>query len=220
MNADLIVFAPLALLTAASPGPGVLMTLENTSRMGLRRATWGIAGLALGAVLTSTLAWLGLGMALRAWPSALEGMRWAAAAYLMWLARRAWRAPPAVPEGMPGRAAVSGSALLTQAVVLQLGNPKSLMFFLAVLPRFQGRPGPTAAAIATYACAVVLAHACYGAAAAGAGRWLRRPAALQWMTRLAALAFLIFAAALVASPLAAAANVVSLTRLGMRSFTP
>lgn len=203
---DLLVFAPLALLTAASPGPGVLMTLDNTSRIGLRRASWGIAGLALGAVLTSTLAWLGLGMVLRAWPSTLEGMRWAAAAYLVLLARRAWCARPAVPEGMPGRGAVSGFALLAQAVALQLSNPKSLMFFLAVLPRFQGRPGPTATAITTYACAVVLAHACYGAAAAGAGRWLRRPEALHWMSRVAALAFLIFAAALVASPLAAAAT--------------
>jgi homoserine/homoserine lactone efflux protein len=211
MNEAYLLFAAMAVFTVASPGPGVLMTLDNAISNGWNASFQGILGLALGAAIMASLSSAGVGLLVRSSPTLFLVLKYCGVAYLFYLAYRTWNRGPtaalaAVPAGGPlpeGRAAVARGAsrygLLAQGVLLQTSNPKSLMFFLSVLPQVVGvgnEGGSTlirlAAAIATYSAALVVVHAVYAGLAARARVWLTRPASFRLMSRLSALVFVAF----------------------------
>lgn len=81
-------------VTIASPGPGVLLTVNNALLLQLRGALPGILGVVLGMLLVAGLASTALGALISASPIALQGLQLLGALYLGWLGLRRLRAAP------------------------------------------------------------------------------------------------------------------------------
>ncbi|MFF7341752.1 LysE family translocator [Streptomyces sp. NPDC008163] len=125
--------AAVAIITIA-PGPDsayiVAVALERGPRAGLLSAL----GMAMGMVAHVMAAALGLAALLRSIPAAQHMVELAGGLYLGWLAvttvRSARTAPPAVSSTAPG------GRVLRRAVLTNVLNPKTVLFFAAFLPRF------------------------------------------------------------------------------------
>ncbi len=191
-------FVTLAALAILSPGPGVLMTLTNAARGGVREAVGGILGIACGAWIVAGLSALGLGVLLATSVLAFALVKLAGAAYLLWLGVRLWRAPPASPS--PARVTVRTRHRFVEGLTLQLTNPKAVFFFLAVFPQFmdlaQPDPASFAALVLTYAALVVAIHTGYALLAARARPWLASPRGGRMLNRAGGAVFMFFGAAL------------------------
>lgn len=154
-----VVLASTAILT---PGPGVVLTLSNGARYGYLPALGGILGIGTSSVLIAGLSATGLGVLLATSPAAFTTLKYLGALYLCWLAWKLWRAPPPTM-----RIAHQGGFAMhyREGVVMQLGNPQALAFFIALFPRFlEGVPQPAAmfaVLVLSYGVLLVLIHSGY-----------------------------------------------------------
>ncbi|MYN19897.1 LysE family transporter [Rugamonas sp. FT107W] len=187
-------FVVMVVFTVSSPGPGVLMTLDNAVAAGWRAAMQGVLGLALGAAVMAGLSSAGIGLLIRSSPPLFQLLKYAGVAYLFHLSFKTWRRDPKTPAptGRREAAPAAGAARkrLLEGALLQTSNPKSLFFFLSVLP--QVAHGAAGAAVATYCIVLVLIHGLYAGLAARAGVWLSRPGSARLLSRLSALMFFAF----------------------------
>lgn len=121
----------LALLAALlSPGPAMLMAIRTTLSSGRRAGI--LFGIGLGAMAAgwTAAALLGLNVIFQMFPFAYMALKAVGAAYLVWLAISTWRhaADPIEPGGE-----VSGGNLVLAGALVNLANPKSVLFASAVL---------------------------------------------------------------------------------------
>lgn len=190
------IFLLMVVFTVASPGPGVLMTLDNAIATGWRAAMQGVLGLAIGAALMASLSAAGIGLLIRSSPALFLLLKYCGVSYLFYLAYKTWRRVPA-PVGVDVASGGQGSRLLRGAL-LQTSNPKALLFFLSVLPQVAGASGlareqvPLELAIATYCLVLIAIHGVYAGLAARARTWLSRPRSARILSRLSALVFCAF----------------------------
>lgn len=199
------VFLVVAALTVLSPGPGVLMTLTNSLRFGLKGAIGGIFGIACGNALVALISATGLGVLLAHSATAFTVIKYLGAAYLLYLGIKLWRSPPFV-FNLAISAAQSPSQhrrRFLEGVSITLANPQSIFFFLSVFPQFI-EPGANhgfqfAVLVASFASLVVLIHCGYSLLAQHARRWLASPRAGRAVNRVGAGAFITFAGMLAAT---------------------
>jgi len=137
----LFVVASLALLV--TPGPAVLYIVGNSVEQGPRAGVVSALGLLTGGAVHMLLAVAGITALLAASTSALAALRWAGAAYLIWLAWKEVSAPPWVPDD-GSRPLRDTGRIYRGGLMVNLLNPKSALFFLAFLPQFvtPGRGDP------------------------------------------------------------------------------
>jgi threonine/homoserine/homoserine lactone efflux protein len=134
---DLPLFALTVFVLNATPGVDMAFTLLATLRGGVRGGLAAAAGVCAGCVVHVLAAAFGMAALMAASATAFTLVKWAGAAYLLWLAigmfRSAWRPahPLAAPPTAPGTA-----RLLRQGFVTNVLNPKVALFFLALLPQF------------------------------------------------------------------------------------
>jgi len=187
-------FFGIAVLLALAPGPDNLFVLMQSAMWGRRAGMMVVLGLCTG-VLGHTLAVaLGLAGMVAASPAAFTALKLAGAAYLAYLAWQAWRAPTSVGEsGRPER--MPALALYRRGVIMNLTNPKVLLFFFAFLPQFT-RPdaGPLAGQIVELGLAFIVATLLVFSAIAffsgTFGQLLQRsPTGQRLLNRLAAVVF-------------------------------
>ena len=201
-------FLAMICATVASPGPGVMMSLDNAATLGWRPSLYGIAGLAVGAAVMAGLSAAGVGLLVQASPAMFKVLSCAGAGYLWYLAYRAWRRSGAA-GALPAQRQASGMhqprphQLLLRGALLQTSNPKSLLFFVSVLPQLAAADAmggtPTTrllAGIAAYCGVLVCIHAVYAGLAARARRWLLGPVVARTMARLSAAMFGLFGIAM------------------------
>ena len=127
----LLAFLPAALALNLTPGADMMFCLGQGMAAGPRAAVAASAGISAGVLVHVALAGLGLGAAVAAFPWLFGAIRWAGAAYLLWLAWRTLRAPLAGPV-VPKRAARA----FREGLVVNLSNPKVILFVLAFVPQF------------------------------------------------------------------------------------
>lgn len=128
-------FFAMALLLAFAPGPDSLFVLMQSLSQGRRAGLWVTVGLCLGLCgHTAAVAW-GLAAVFAASPLAFAGLKAVGAAYLLWLAWQAWRAPVAA-WAEAATSTTPARQLVLRGAVMNLTNPKVLLFFLAFLPQF------------------------------------------------------------------------------------
>ena len=148
---DLLLFAATVGVVNATPGVDVLLTLTTTWRTGVRGGLVVAAGIVSGCLVHSLLAAGGLAALLVASASAFAALKWAGAAYLLWLAAQLWReawrsrARAGVPPGHPGARAAAPEplgVLFRRGLLTNLLNPKVALFFLALLPQFMLADAP------------------------------------------------------------------------------
>lgn len=119
-----------------TPGPAMLLALNNGASHGMRVAGFGMAGAMLSDVLLIAAVGCGLGALLQASEHLFSLVKWVGAAYLLYLAWVLWRAPAQALSSTGTGPAVSGRASFLRALLVGLSNPKGLLFFSAFLPQF------------------------------------------------------------------------------------
>ena len=140
----LLVFALVAAAFVAVPGPSNLYVLTRGLQSGSRAAIAGAAGCATGAFGYVVATAVGLSALLASSQALFMAIHYAGAAYLCWLGITALRSrAPELPSRAPGTRSVWRS--YRQGALVELGNPKVALFFLALFPQFiHGGAGPAA----------------------------------------------------------------------------
>ncbi|WP_299159783.1 LysE family translocator [Accumulibacter sp.] len=133
---DLLLFAGAALLMVLTPGPNMIYLISRSICQGRKAGVVSLFGVIAGFLVHMLAAAIGLTALLLAVPLAYEALRWAGAAYLLWLAWQALRPgarslfePRQLPPDSTTRLFVMG--FLTNAL-----NPKIAVFYLSVFPQF------------------------------------------------------------------------------------
>ncbi|AOE87499.1 LysE family translocator [Pseudomonas sp. TCU-HL1] len=119
-----------------TPGPSMLLALSNGASHGMRVASFGMAGAALSDLLLIGAVGCGLGALLQASEQLFSLVKWAGAAYLLYLAWVLWRAPTRSLSEASVPSAARGRSAFLRALSVGLSNPKGLLFFSAFLPQF------------------------------------------------------------------------------------
>jgi len=134
-----LALAMASFLWMAAPGPGVVATVARSAAFGFRSTVPFILGIATGDLIYVLFAILGLSMVAEVLGELFIVVRWAGAAYLVYLGVKAWRQPVGVsPDGEAVPAITRRSHVRTYAggLFLALGNPKVIIFYLSFLPTF------------------------------------------------------------------------------------
>ncbi|NBF02968.1 LysE family transporter [Pseudomonas sp. Fl5BN2] len=128
-----------------TPGPSMLLALNNGASHGLRVAGWGIAGAALSDLLLIGAVGCGLGALLQASEPLFVVVKSCGAVYLLYLAWCLWRAPTqALARSLNAASGSSGRSAFRRALLVGLSNPKGLLFFSAFVPQFVRPQQPVA----------------------------------------------------------------------------
>lgn len=128
-----LTFALALAVAAAVPGPGIAAVVAQALGTGFRRTVPMIGGLIVGDLVYMSAAAGGLAALAAAFGEVFVVIRWLGAAYLVYLAVKLWRAPGVAAEtadarsGRPFRVFLAGLAVT-------LGNPKVMVFYLALMP--------------------------------------------------------------------------------------
>ncbi|MFY0308900.1 LysE family translocator [Leisingera sp. D0M16] len=128
----LLAFIPAALALNLTPGADMMFCLGQGLRSGRRAAVAASAGISAGSMVHVALAGLGLGAAVSAMPGLFDVIRWVGVAYLLYLAWGALRSGP-VTADMP---AVPARRAFRSGFLVNLTNPKVILFVLAFVPQF------------------------------------------------------------------------------------
>ena len=184
-------------LISATPGPNVLYVTTRSIRFGFGSAMIGMGGclLALAAILTASAA--GVSAFMLAVPTAFEALKYAGAAYLIWLGIQAWRAPVAdlAPAPEPSRRETASRwSHFRGGFLVGISNPKLLVFAAAFFPQFISTASQWAPQflllVATFLAIEASAYVFVGLGARGLARYLVQGV---WQRRLNRVSGLVFA---------------------------
>jgi len=153
----LLTFLVASLVTVAIPGPSVLFLMARSIEGGRMAGIYSMLGLETGALIHVGAAAAGLTALVSASAPALAVLRYAGAAYLLYLGVRQLR--PRADAGLGGDGAVGTHRHFRDGILVDLLNPKTGLFFVAFLPQFiDPASGPAALqACALGLCFVVIA---------------------------------------------------------------
>lgn len=131
----LATFCAAYFLAVATPGPGVAAVIAQGLARGRSGAPAFIAGFLVGDLLWFCAAALGLAALAQTAHTAFLAVKYAGAVYLLYLAYKLWTAPAkSLAQSHAETAARPPRALFVGGLTLTLGNPKPMLFFLALLP--------------------------------------------------------------------------------------
>ncbi|MDH0418505.1 MULTISPECIES: LysE family translocator [Delftia] len=197
----LLAFFGVAVLLGLSPGPDNLFVLMQSAQRGWRVGLCVVLGLCLGLVVHTAAVALGLAALVAASPLLFTAIKLCGAAYLAWLAWGVLRAvarPGEMPQAGAADPLTPARALrwVGRGVVMNLTNPKVLIFFLAFLPQFADPArGGVATQVMVLGCVFMLAALLVFGAIACCSGWFgvllqRSVRAQNWLNRVAGLVFL------------------------------
>ncbi|ROJ31858.1 homoserine/homoserine lactone efflux protein [Morganella morganii] len=124
-----------SVIVSLSPGAGAINSMTTSVNHGYRGAIAAIAGLQTGLMMLIILVGVGLGTLLSQSVLAFEILKWAGAAYLIWLGIRQWRAAGTI-ELSAQAATLSHKKLYKNGILVNISNPKSIVFLAALFPQF------------------------------------------------------------------------------------
>ena len=171
-----------------TPGPAVLFVLAQALGRGARAALAAAMGILAGNSFYFVLSATSLGAVLLASYEVFSAIKWAGAAYLIWLGVRTFRSPAAF-GGVQAASDVAVGRLVGRGFLVQVANPKALVFFTALLPQFIDPHDPVVGQVTILGVTSLVVElavlATYGTLAARATRLAPRPAFLEASNRLA-----------------------------------
>ncbi len=126
------------IVLSVSPGAGAINTMSCGIRYGVRRTLPAILGLQLGLTLCILLVGVGLGAVIAASSTALSILKWFGALYLIWLGYKKWSDSTEfiLEESCEGQQTRPASTLLMRGILINLTNPKAIVFLVALFPIF------------------------------------------------------------------------------------
>lgn len=172
-----LAFLLAAILIAITPGPGAAISMSTGLRHGYRAALVVILGLQAALLIQIVIVAIGFGALLAASETAFAVVKLVGAAYLVWLGVQRWRAKPLPIDGDIEPVARRG--LFLQGLLVNLTNPKAIIFIGALVPQFINVASPMLHQYVTIAMTLCLTDfivmSCYALAAARLGGWLHDP---------------------------------------------
>jgi threonine/homoserine/homoserine lactone efflux protein len=131
---NLLAFAAVYAIAVASPGPGIALIISRSLGRGLTGLPWFIAGFVIGDLVLMTVAVLGLAFIAQSFGTVFLIIRWAGAAYLLWMAYRLWIAAAKPMDVTAEAKSETPLATFLSSLSLTLGNPKAITFFVSIMP--------------------------------------------------------------------------------------
>ncbi len=169
-----LVFCLAALALAAVPGPTVTVIIANSLRYGARAGLMNVGGTVTAGLCWVAIAALGLTAAIAVMGVYFDILRYAGAAYLVWLGIKLLRS-----DGTLGQAKAverSGKGFFLQAYFVTMSNPKVLVLFGTMIPPFLTRGGnatfETTLLGASFVAIAAITDTVYALIAGRAGAWL------------------------------------------------
>ena len=123
------------LVISSTPGAGAVNTMSNSLGSGWTRSIWGILGQQLALLVHIAIVAAGVGALVSRSPVAFDAIRYVGAAYLVYLGVRQLRASTAV-GGVAQQVREPAGSMFRRGLLVNLTNPKAIVFFLAFLPQF------------------------------------------------------------------------------------
>jgi threonine/homoserine/homoserine lactone efflux protein len=175
-------------LAAATPGPAMFAVITNGVSRGFLRAFMAGSGVAAGDAVLVTLALLGLVALAQTFEWIFLLLKYAGAAYLIFLGIRMWRASAVQSdESRTAEARLSRSFLLGASIAL--GNPKAILFHASIMPLILNLDTLTFVdgllVVAVVISVNILTMGAYAALAGRASGWFRTPRRMRLMNRFA-----------------------------------
>ncbi|MCC2687405.1 MAG: lysine transporter LysE [Rhizobiaceae bacterium] len=186
---SLMIFAGALLVAAGTPGPSIAALVARVISRGFGDVLPFLLAMWIGEAIWLSMAVFGLAFVAQTFHLAFVVVKWTGAAYLLYLAWKMWTAPVAVGEGELPRDD-SPTRLFLAGMAVTMGNPKIMMFYLALLPAIVDLAKVTvvgwATLVLTMAIVLVAIDLAWVAAAAQARRVLKSPRMLRFANRLSA----------------------------------
>ncbi len=170
-----------------TPGPGVFSAISSGLRHGVRLGLWNGVGMQAANLILALVVSFGLGAILLASETMFAVVKWLGVAYLIYLGIVTWRAAPKTFHEDETDNAHTAWDVFLRGFLVNITNPKGIIFFVAILPQFidvARPPAPPYASLAatTFAVDVVIMTG-YTALAARMLRAMSDPARIRWVNR-------------------------------------
>lgn len=124
-------------IISLSPGAGAIASMSSGLQYGFWRGYWNALGLQLGILMQIAIVGIGVGAILATSSLAFSLIKWFGVGYLVYLAIKQWRALPThLADDAAPRPASKPLKLVLNGFLVNMSNPKALVFMLAVLPQF------------------------------------------------------------------------------------
>lgn len=176
-----------------SPGAGAIASMSSGLNYGFRRGYWNALGLQLALLVQIGIVAAGVGVLFTTTPWAFLLVKWFGIGYLLYLAYLQWAAPVQSIQIHSEQLEISRQRLILKGFVVNISNPKAIVFLLAVLPQFIDLARPQAPQYGIMALTMVLIDlivmAGYTGLAAKVLRLLRSPRQQKYLNRSFAVMF-------------------------------
>ena len=189
----LLAFTLVTATTSLVPGQSMLFVLGQTIWRGARSGWAALLGMQIGYIMWWMLAAFGLGTLSATYPLAFRVLAFGGIAYLAWLGIRAIRhsfhagEEALEPVRQPSRHA------FRDGIFIAIGNPKSLIYMVAIIPPFVDQQAPVGPQIV-----ILAALALYIGAGQRLARFMERAGSRRWIDRAIGLVFLLISALILA----------------------
>ncbi|WP_428773602.1 homoserine/homoserine lactone efflux protein [Vibrio sp.] len=191
-----------AVVFSLAPGSGTVNSISNGLCYGTRKSLAAIAGLQIGLTIHIVLVGAGLGALVAQSATAFSVIKWIGAGYLIWLGIQKWRDNHSLAV-MEGQKTLGAKALMSRAVLINLTNPKSIVFLVALFPQFIDPAGDQLRQLAILGITTVsvdtLVMLGYTSLAAKMGHFVRSQRAMTRLNRVFGSLFVGFGALLATS---------------------
>lgn len=130
-----LAYVVTAIVFSLAPGSGTVNSISNGLSYGTRRSLAAIAGLQIGLAIHIALVGAGIGALVAQSALAFSVIKWVGAVYLVWLGIQKWRDRSSMYTAESSQM-LSAGTLMRKAVLINLTNPKSIVFLVALFPQF------------------------------------------------------------------------------------
>jgi len=134
-----LIYSVTVFVASIVPGPSMLLALTHGIKYGAKRTIVSALGNLSVTLLQAAISIAGLGAILLASEGLFNIIKWAGAAYLIYMGVSIWRSPNMSVSGKSSSQHLSKASLrkmYLQAAFVTAGNPKAIVFFTAVFPQF------------------------------------------------------------------------------------
>ncbi|MCW8334980.1 homoserine/homoserine lactone efflux protein [Vibrio paucivorans] len=130
-----LAYVVTAIVFSLAPGSGTVNSISNGLSYGTRKSLAAIVGLQIGLAFHIILVGAGIGALVAKSALAFSIIKWVGAAYLVWLGIQKWRDRSSLTT-QADSTELSAWSMMNKAVLINLTNPKSIVFLVALFPQF------------------------------------------------------------------------------------
>ena len=185
-----VIFGLVLLVAAGSPGPSIAALVARVIARGWRDVAPFVAAMWIGEAVWLALAVAGLAALAESFHYAFLTIKYAGVAYLVYLAWQMWRAPAEIAADAPALTVGGAAKMFLAGLAVTLGNPKIMVFYMALLPTILDleavAAGDFAALIVTMLVVLAIVDGAYVALAARARLLMKSPRVVRLANRLSA----------------------------------